>query len=39
MDLTWAYDYAAGVLAEIVMGHDAGIGALIEKRTARWEDR
>lgn len=41
MDLAQAYDYAANVMVENMMAHDAaeGIAAFIEKRTARWEDR
>jgi enoyl-CoA hydratase/carnithine racemase len=41
MDLAQAYDYAANVMVENMLAHDAaeGIAAFIEKRTARWEDR
>ena len=41
MDLARAYDYAAEVMVENMMAHDAaeGIGAFIEKRTPKWEDR
>jgi hypothetical protein len=36
-----AYDYAAKVMVENMLARDAeeGIGAFIEKREPRWEDR
>jgi enoyl-CoA hydratase/carnithine racemase len=41
MNLAAAYRYAAGVMAENMMMYDAaeGIGAFLEKRSPRWEDR
>jgi enoyl-CoA hydratase/carnithine racemase len=41
MSLTDAYRYAAGVMAENMMARDAeeGIGAFIEKRKPKWQDR
>lgn len=41
MALPEAYDYAARVMVENMLAHDAeeGIGAFIEKRTPRWQDR
>ncbi|MGE0752774.1 MAG: enoyl-CoA hydratase [Variibacter sp.] len=41
MDLADAYAYAAQVMTENMMARDAeeGIGAFIEKREPRWEDR
>ena len=41
MPLAEAYDYAAGVMVENMMARDAeeGIGAFIDKRPARWQDR
>ena len=41
MDLASAYDYAAEVMVENMMMHDAeeGISAFIDKRPAKWEDR
>jgi enoyl-CoA hydratase/carnithine racemase len=41
MNLADAYRYAADVMVENMLARDAeeGIGAFIEKRTARWEDR
>ncbi len=41
MPLAEAYDYAARVMVENMMVHDAeeGIGAFIEKRPAEWQDR
>jgi enoyl-CoA hydratase/carnithine racemase len=41
MSLADAYDYAATVMVENMMAHDAseGISAFIEKRTAQWKDR
>ncbi|MGD9845604.1 MAG: enoyl-CoA hydratase [Variibacter sp.] len=41
MDLADAYAYAAEVMTENMMARDAeeGIGAFIEKREPRWEDR
>lgn len=41
MDLSEAYRFAAEVMTENMMARDAeeGIGAFIEKREAKWEDR
>src|SRR5690242_4987276 len=41
MDLAEAYEYAAKVMVENMMARDAeeGIGAFVEKRTPKWEDR
>jgi enoyl-CoA hydratase/carnithine racemase len=41
MNLSDAYKYGAGVMAENMMARDAeeGIGAFIEKRDPKWEDR
>ena len=41
MGLAEAYDYATRVMAENMMARDAeeGIGAFVEKRAPRWEDR
>jgi enoyl-CoA hydratase/carnithine racemase len=41
MDLVKAYAYTVEVMAENMMAKDAeeGIGAFIEKRTPKWEDR
>src|SRR5450755_2609055 len=41
MNLADAYRYAAGVMAENMMARDAeaGIGAFIEKRDPKWQDR
>jgi enoyl-CoA hydratase/carnithine racemase len=41
MDLTDAYRFATEVMTENMMARDAeeGIGAFIEKREAKWEDR
>ena len=41
MNLADAYKYGAGVMAENMMARDAeeGIGAFIEKRAPKWEDR
>ncbi len=41
MAMPEAYDYAARVMVENMLAHDAeeGIGAFIEKRTPRWQDR
>ena len=41
MDLAEAYRYGAAVMAENMLARDAeeGIGAFIEKRTPKWEDR
>jgi len=41
MSVSEAYDYAVGVMVENMMFRDAeeGIGAFIEKREPRWEDR
>jgi enoyl-CoA hydratase/carnithine racemase len=41
MPLAEAYRYAADVMVENMLARDAeeGIGAFIEKRTPRWEDR
>jgi enoyl-CoA hydratase/carnithine racemase len=41
MSLADAYRYAAGVMAENMMARDAeeGIGAFIEKREPKWQDR
>jgi enoyl-CoA hydratase/carnithine racemase len=41
MDLARAYDYAAEVMVENMLARDAeeGIGAFIEKRAPKWEDR
>ncbi len=41
MGLSEAYDYASRVMAENMMARDAeeGIGAFIDKRKPRWEDR
>lgn len=41
MTLRDAYDYAAGVMVENMLARDAeeGIGAFLEKRAPRWEDR
>lgn len=41
MNLADAYKYAAKIMAENMMAHDAeeGIGAFIEKRDPKWEDR
>ncbi|HVT56654.1 MAG TPA: enoyl-CoA hydratase [Xanthobacteraceae bacterium] len=41
MSLADAYKYGAGVMAENMMARDAeeGIGAFIEKRDPKWEDR
>jgi enoyl-CoA hydratase/carnithine racemase len=40
-DLRGAYDYASKVMVENMMAHDAkeGIGAFIEKRQPKWQDR
>ena len=41
MDLAGAYDYASEVMTENMLARDAeeGIGAFIEKRDPKWEDR
>jgi enoyl-CoA hydratase/carnithine racemase len=41
MSVSEAYDYAVQVMVENMLARDAeeGIGAFIEKRTPRWEDR
>ena len=41
MALSDAYDYAATVMVENMLARDAeeGIGAFLEKRPPRWEDR
>lgn len=41
MSLSEAYAYASGVMVENILARDAeeGIGAFIEKRTPRWQDR
>ena len=41
MELARAYDYASDVMVENMLARDAeeGIGAFIDKRTPRWEDR
>jgi enoyl-CoA hydratase/carnithine racemase len=41
LDLGEAYRYAAEVMTENMMARDAeeGIGAFIEKRDPRWQDR
>jgi enoyl-CoA hydratase/carnithine racemase len=41
MLLADAYKYAASVMVENMLAHDAeeGIGAFVEKRTPTWEDR
>lgn len=41
MGLTEAYKYAASVMVENMLARDAeeGIGAFVEKRTPKWEDR
>lgn len=41
MSLTEAYRYAAEVMTENMMAHDAeeGIGAFIEKREPKWQDK
>ena len=41
MELARAYDYTSEVMVENMLARDAeeGIGAFIEKRTPRWEDR
>lgn len=41
MKLPEAYDYAARVMVENMLAHDAeeGIGAFIEKRAPQWQDR
>ena len=41
MDLAGAYDYASEVMTENMLARDAeeGIGAFIEKRAPKWEDR
>ena len=41
MDLAGAYDYASEVMTENMLARDAeeGIGAFIEKREPKWEDR
>jgi enoyl-CoA hydratase/carnithine racemase len=41
MSLAEAYQYGARVMAENMMAHDAeeGIGAFIEKRQPKWEDK
>jgi enoyl-CoA hydratase/carnithine racemase len=41
MSLAGAYRYAAEVMTENMMAHDAeeGIGAFIEKRKPKWQDR
>ncbi|HLI99271.1 MAG TPA: enoyl-CoA hydratase [Bradyrhizobium sp.] len=41
MNLAGAYRYAAEVMTENLMAHDAeeGIGAFIEKREPKWQDR
>ncbi len=41
MDLAAAYRFTAEVMTENMMAFDAieGIGAFIEKREPRWEDR
>jgi enoyl-CoA hydratase/carnithine racemase len=41
MDLAQAYNYAAEVMVENMMTHDAGegIAAFVEKRNPSWEDR
>ncbi len=41
MSLTEAYDYAAQVMVENMLARDAeeGIGAFIEKRDPKWQDR
>ncbi len=41
MQLTDAYRYGAGVMAENMLAHDAaeGINAFLEKRAPKWEDR
>ena len=41
MALSDAYDYASQVMVQNMMAHDAqeGIGAFIEKRPAKWQDK
>ena len=41
MTLSAAYDYASGVMVENMLASDAeeGIGAFIDKRAPRWQDR
>lgn len=41
MPLAEAYDYASQVMVDNMLAHDAeeGIGAFIEKRAPRWQDR
>jgi enoyl-CoA hydratase/carnithine racemase len=41
MSLADAYRYAAQVMTENMMAHDAeeGIGAFIEKREPKWHDK
>ncbi len=41
MPLAEAYDYASRVMVDNMLAHDAeeGIGAFIEKRAPRWQDR
>jgi enoyl-CoA hydratase/carnithine racemase len=41
MPLAEAYDYANQVMVDNMLAHDAeeGIGAFIEKRAPRWQDR
>jgi hypothetical protein len=41
MSLADAYQYASQVMTENMMAADAeeGIGAFIEKRTPKWQDR
>jgi len=41
MDLSAAYDFSSGVMAENVMDDDAkeGMGAFLEKRDPKWKGR